>query len=902
MSSRRKSSVPCMVRVHADLLEDQEDQQEMEVELLEDSDESAENSDASQQVNPEDPGQQNQVGDPNPESLEVLDQRDEQEQPPVREDVEAEAEHGEGSVSGSALQTKWTRSFQCKYCPFSSPNLSRFKEHVDSEHPNVILNPLYRCTVCNFSTNKFDSLTEHNVGHHPGETNFKFKRLKMKHRTVLEQTVEGPDGSSKDEESTEHVNAGSVFPATVKTPESLQALYKQQEVSQLDHLVQKDQITAVTINGTVIIPEPALLRGLSHVAPLLQRPPNFQSVPKVAVPLNTTKYNPSLDHNATLITSFNKFPYPTHAELSWLTAASKHPEEQIKIWFTTQRLKQGITWSPEEVEEARKKMFNGSVPPAHHAFAVLPATPRSSQQPLGPTVRQPTATNGVGVVAGGASSAHKRAHLTTIFGPEPKRPVMAVAPHSGDDKILMAPPPPPPPPQKERLPMVLPPVPMEMKRPVALPVGAAETKRPPTAVPLTPSPSSPSIGKLPSVLGNAKTKPVVSLPSMVFPESLTTPMIAPPPFAVPTFKNSLLIPFSSTISPKDLHPNKHGAADLKLPTPPPQARRPPIIHSIRAPLKAASQIPCFPPDSTLNELQGIDPKASYSRREVLAEANGTSDCKWPRDLSSPAPNNGITECGVPKADLQQKSSVLTQFPLLERMKGKTAEQLKVLEEYFLRNSFPSQGDVDHLAGSSQLSPQEIGSWFVERRALRDNLEQALLSSMGAKRAGAGGLGALKMKQQLNGTHKPGAGTGGLPGAAAPPPALGTPGPGSPSVTNPNSCSVPPDSQSLTLLKDSLAQNPWPSPEELSRLECRTAPPRSDLPCWFADSRLYSGSTDPADHFHKNRANGGQGPPLRSSESPPSLVRRSQEGGVANGSGRKMLEAEFGRLMEQRANR
>lgn len=75
----------------------------------------------------------------------------------------------------------------------------------------------------------------------------------------------------------------------------------------------------------------------------------YFQVPKIAVPLNTTKYNPSLDDNLTLISSFNKFPYPTQAELSWLTAASKHPEEQIKVWFTTQRLKQGISWSPEEV-------------------------------------------------------------------------------------------------------------------------------------------------------------------------------------------------------------------------------------------------------------------------------------------------------------------------------------------------------------------------------------------------------------------------------------------------------------------------------------------------------------------------------------------------------------------------
>lgn len=87
---------------------------------------------------------------------------------------------------------------------------------------------------------------------------------------------------------------------------------------------------------------------------------SFQ-VPKIAVPLNTTKYNPSLDDNLTLISSFNKFPYPTQAELSWLTAASKHPEEQIKVWFTTQRLKQGISWSPEEVGIIIVKTFKALI-------------------------------------------------------------------------------------------------------------------------------------------------------------------------------------------------------------------------------------------------------------------------------------------------------------------------------------------------------------------------------------------------------------------------------------------------------------------------------------------------------------------------------------------------------------
>ncbi|TKS89209.1 Zinc fingers and homeoboxes protein 2 [Collichthys lucidus] len=974
MSSRRKSSTPCMVRVISDLPEEQDDPEEvMDMEMLADNDvtekesessESAEKSPDLQQEKPENPDQQTflkPVENQNPEPSEQEEQSGKKDQPSVLEDVEAREKDREGIESDLASQKKQPRGYECKYCPFSTQNLNDFKEHVDSSHPNVILNPLYLCAVCNFNTKKFDSLTEHNESQHPGETNFKFKRIKMNNQTILEQTIEGKDNSVECEGTTERgeSNSGSVFApcisTTVKTLENIQSLYQGSELkSQLDGLIQKDQITAVNINGTVIIPEPTILQGLSHVTPMLQRPPNFNSVPKIAVPLNTTKYNPSLDDNLTLITSFNKFPYPTHAELSWLTAASKHPEEQIKVWFTTQRLKQGITWSPEEVEEARKKMFNGSIPPAHHTFTILPTSPisqpsaKSSQQPfVHTTVRHRTITsNGLSVAttanspAGvGSSVSLKRTHLTTVFGPESKRPIMAVAPHSGDpkDKILMAPPPPPPP-QKDRLPMAPPPVPMDMKRSVAVPLVTTEMKRSSATVPLMPppssSPSSSSKGKILPLLGNPKTKPVVSLPSIVFPESLTRPMIAPPPIFAPPFKNSLLFPLTPPITSKEKHLNTHAmpAGDLKLPNSPPlntpQIRRPTIIQSIRAPAKAPSQIPGFPLDSKkLKEQQGVEPKASYPRGDKvltpLAEANGTTrtDGKWPHDQTSVAQNNGVLHLdggdltAAPKLDFQQKSSVLTQFPLLERMKGKTAEQLKILEENFLRNSFPTQSDVDNLAGTTRLSPQEIDSWFVERRALRDNLEQALLNSMGTKRVGIGGINAISKKRhqqqqqhqtlQMNGIHKPSTGVGHLKGPLPPSHTLPIIAPGTiaPSIPNPNSCSVPPDSRSLALLKDDFAQTRWPSPEEFSQLEGRTGLARAELARWFNDSRLQSGSMELSELFHNNGVNGGQGPPVCSPENaPPSIIRHCQEGALTNNhSSSKVLEVELGWLMEQRAN-
>uniref|UniRef100_A0A3B5MQA8 Homeobox domain-containing protein n=1 Tax=Xiphophorus couchianus TaxID=32473 RepID=A0A3B5MQA8_9TELE len=650
MSSRRKSSTPCMVRVVSDLPDELEDPEDV-------------------MMNMEKLSETNAKQDPQQKNTENPDKGTFSKQ--------VETQNLEPLVS----EKKQPRGYKCKYCPFLTQNLSDFKEHVDSSHPNVILNPLYLCAVCNFNTKKFDSLTEHNESQHPGETNFKFKRIQRNNQTILEQTIEGKDNSAE----------------------------------------------SLNINGTVIIPEPTMLQGLSHVTPMLKRPPNFNSVPKIAVPLNTTKYNPSLDDNLTLISSFNKFPYPTHAELSWLTAASKHPEEQIKVWFTTQRLKQGITWSPEEVEEARKKMFNGSIPPAHHTFT----------SPI----------------------SHPSAKLS-------KQPIVhTTVEHPGQVRTTVS---------------------SEL-----------------------------------SIVSSTNSSAGVTIGSSH------------------NLKRSLTTHLASQIGP--------------------EAKRP--IMSVRTPAKIPSQIQGFPLEGKkLKEHQSLEINSGYPRGDKLVspltEANGTSrlDGKLFTDQTCPTHNNGIIhldggDASTPqKQDFNPKSSVMTQFPLLERMKGKTAKQLKVLEENFLRNSFPTHSDVDNLAATTRLSHQEIDSWFVERRALRDNLEQALLNSMGEKQL---------HPQQHQTLHR-----------------------------------------SLALLKDDFAQTRWPSPEELHQLEGRKGLARSELARWFTDTRLQS--VELTELFHNNGINGGQGQSVCSPEkTSSSIIQRCQEGAVANNN--KVLELELGWLLNQRSN-
>lgn len=48
-----------------------------------------------------------------------------------------------------------------------------------------------------------------------------------------------------------------------------------------------------------------------------------------------------------------RFPYPSVSEIVGLSSQTKFSEEQIKVWFSAQRLKHGVSWTPEEVGASR---------------------------------------------------------------------------------------------------------------------------------------------------------------------------------------------------------------------------------------------------------------------------------------------------------------------------------------------------------------------------------------------------------------------------------------------------------------------------------------------------------------------------------------------------------------------
>ncbi|NXU11404.1 ZHX1 protein, partial [Pardalotus punctatus] len=374
MASKRKSTTPCMVLAN---------EQDPDLEMVSDLEEGP------PVLTPAD----------NPTAESVTSDED------VHEYVDSDNQKNTNKVEGG---------YECKYCTFQTPDLNMFTFHVDSEHPNVVLNSSYVCLECNFLTKRYDALSEHNLKHHPGEENFKLTMVKRNNQTIFEQTVNDLtfDGSFVREENAGQADSSEVPSSGIsisKTP-IMKMMKNKTETKRIavfhnvvddipgeekgtenepnsEEVVENPPVavseskpshsavcSAADVAGAVVTPAPVLQPGVAQVITAVTAPQNSNLIPKVLIPVNSIPaYNTALDNNPLLLNTYNKFPYPTMSEITVLSTQAKYTEEQIKIWFSAQRLKHGVSWTPEEVEEARRKQFNGTVHTVPQTITVIPA-------------------------------------------------------------------------------------------------------------------------------------------------------------------------------------------------------------------------------------------------------------------------------------------------------------------------------------------------------------------------------------------------------------------------------------------------------------------------------------------------------------------------------------------------
>ncbi|KAM6170847.1 zinc fingers and homeoboxes protein 2 [Erethizon dorsatum] len=680
MASKRKSTTPCMVRTS----------QVIEKDVPEEGDRAKEKGMAMPQS---DAAKDSWAAEPESSSKE-------------NEVIEVKS-------TGENQSKKLQGGYECKYCPYSTQNLNEFTEHVDMQHPNVILNPLYVCAECNFTTKKYDSLSDHNSKFHPGETNFKLKLIKRNNQTILEQSIEATNhvvsitttglGSGDSDpgisvSKTPIMKTGKPKTDAKKVPKKPEEAIPENHVEGTARLVTDAAEILSRLGGVELLQD-----TLGHVMPSLQLPPNINLVPKVPVPLNTTKYNSALDTNTTMINSFNKFPYPTQAELSWLTAASKHPEEHIRIWFATQRLKHGISWSPEEVEEARKKMFNGTIQSVPPTITVLPAqlAPTKMSQPILQTSLPCQILGQTSLVLTQVTSGS-----TTVSCSPITLAVAGVTNHG-------------------------------QKRPLVTPQVAPEPKRP-------------HIAQVPE----------------------------PPP--------------------KAANPPPTPASDRKK-------TKLQIAH-----LKASFLQSQFPDDAEVYRLIEVTGLARSEIKKWFSDhryrcqrgiVHITSESLAKDQMAIAASRHGRTYHVYPDFAPQ-------------KFKEKTQGQVKVLEDSFLKSSFPTQAELDRLRVETKLSRREIDSWFSERRKLRDSMEQAVLDSMGSGRKGPDVVapnGSLSRLDQLASAQL----ASSLPST-------------SPAITQ--------SQEQVHLLRSTFARTQWPTPQEYDQLAAKTGLVRTEIVRWFKENR------------------------------------------------------------------
>ncbi|XP_060628211.2 zinc fingers and homeoboxes protein 3 [Anolis sagrei] len=307
--------------------------------------------------------------------------------------------HNSGTLSNGHNSILEDDTYRCMYCSFGSQDVNQFLGHLDSEHIDFSKDPSFVCVQCSFLVKTHKELFCHNVEHHAGETSLIWNVVKQGNQTIVEQTTgvvnitsssQNPLGDLPEngqDSQAEIIITKTPIMKIMKTKPEVKKIHmlkenlsikpakdletKSGEQPSSNESVPVSQSTTSPIksthvvNGSVMGNVPVLQTGITQFVQLPQQPPIHQqlptskSLPKVMIPLSSIPtYNAAMDSNSFLKNSFHKFPYPTKAELCYLTVVTKYPEEQLKIWFTAQRLKQGISWSPEEIEDARKKMFN----------------------------------------------------------------------------------------------------------------------------------------------------------------------------------------------------------------------------------------------------------------------------------------------------------------------------------------------------------------------------------------------------------------------------------------------------------------------------------------------------------------------------------------------------------------
>ncbi|KAJ8273124.1 hypothetical protein GJAV_G00097720 [Gymnothorax javanicus] len=578
--------------------------------------------------------------------------------------------------------------YECKYCSFQTLDLNMFTFHVDTEHPNVVLNSSYVCVECNFLTKRYDALSEHNMRCHPGEDSFTRTMVKRNNQTIFEQTVNDLtfDGSfmlpEAGEEGEDRPMSGISLSKTpiMKTKNKSEAkkIAVSQNVTEENEIklesegeqepkgvilagtpapavtpIPVEQVKpGIVVNCSNLLPaEPkktiissatVLPAGLAQVLTALQAQQSPQT--QLLIPVSSIPtYNGAMDNNALLVSTYNKFPYPSVSEIMGLAAQTKFTEEQIKIWFSAQRLKHGVSWTPDEVEEARRKKFNGTVHTVPQTITVIPA-------------HLSTAANGLQSILQTCQIVGQPGLVLTQVGGAGSMPVTT---------------------------------------PITLTVAGVPNQAQP------PKPAT-----------------IQTTPPAV--ESKRTPTVQPPKLTPQ--ENSALSQDSLVMRIKK---SKEQLAELKASYLKSRfANNSEIYRLMKLTGLTKGEIKKWFSDTRYNQRNSRNGKFVFSESPPSAGCSGPIVVDSSDETTSESPTSAPTSAPIKETRAKTRNP----FPdfTLQKFKEKTPEQLLLLEESYQKCKMPSDEELSRLRMETKLTRRELDTWFTERRKAPEQTEPKMV--------------------------------------------------------------------------------------------------------------------------------------------------------------------------------
>ncbi|CAL8248428.1 unnamed protein product [Lota lota] len=543
--------------------------------------------------------------------------------------------------------------------------------------------------------------------------------------------------------------------------------------------------------------------------------------PQLLVPLSSIpSYSAAMDNNSLLGNTYKKFPYPSMAEIASLAAQTQFTEEQIKVWFSAQRLKHGVSWTPEEVEEARRKQFNGTVHTVPQTITVIPAHHLSA------------AANGLQSILQTCQIVGQHGLLFTQVGPGGNLPVTS---------------------------------------PITLTVAGMPNQ----------SQSAKGFSCQPSP-GNSELKRATTIqPPSLSPQENSA-------LSCDTFGMRPKKSKEQLAELKASYTKNQFASDAEI------ARLMRLTNLTKGEIKKwFSDTRYNQRNSKSSHVIVFNDGAG---RPGAAGGGGGGGGPIVIDSSdeptSPHPPPPPPPPRTPPAREPRAPKTWNAFPdfTLQKFKEKTPEQLVLLEESFEKSGTPADEELSRLRTETKLTRREIDAWFTERRktppatAVSSCCSSSRSPDLGRMEA-EGGEGGARTSPQQPSSPTPSSsssslfrkGSQTLPG-----------GRGKQSQDGRDKAKKSPEQ--LHILKNAFVRTQWPATEEYDRLAEESGLPRSYIVNWFGDSR-YSWKNGNLKWFFQYQSGSGDG---LSCSSAGGAGGKTAAGGGNNGRKRRVRNRGWGR--------